>query len=101
MADDEYTRKMQQVVEALRMAAILTVSLTDDDLAKMERTIESAESFGFLFVAPMEYQRGIERTPRQREALALIRKVRAFFNVAALQAEGEERLAELEREARQ
>ena len=74
---DDYKLNMDLVVAALRAASTIALALTDEDLDELERTLQKADALGFVLVVPIDFPQAMDNIRYQREALAMVRKLRA------------------------
>ena len=80
MTDNEYKEKMDMLVHGLQIGTMTGLSVTNEDLKVMQKTISIANSAGFLFVKPFDLGETDKQLKRQQKVIDIHRQLRELFD---------------------
>ena len=80
MTEKGYKEKLETILEAIRVAEMMTMSVSADDIKDMEGVISKADVLAFVLVRPIDFNQSNQNLEDAREAIRILREMRKFIN---------------------
>lgn len=82
MTNEQYELNMNALTEAVKIAYMMTMDVTDEDLDIMEDTIRHSETMSVFMVAPFQLGKTVDNLKGQRDVIDLNRRIRKLMKEA-------------------